>query len=330
MAPSDLTAKEKLMDTNDNGKVSKKERQEFKQGAPAKVASSTFGIAYALLTTLGNSEDPDAQAFFEFFNEITQDYINNPDGFSEDAAAIKMIGQPWFQKYQGNAMKDMEFEAQNPILWNQSIDSDVALIRNQAVAQGAVMSEIEMREFAINSRRLRWNDSEKIDAFAEYVNAQNGVFSGAAGKFQSTIADWSRTNGLGLSDDAVNNYVKRIAAGDMTEDDVKQQLRNQYMVGTYPAWAEQIQAGQDPSDIASPYKQQMANLLEVDPETLDLNDTLLQMGLQGVGADGKPSVVPMYEFKKMIRKDERWDATDNALAEYTSAGMNILQMFGLR
>jgi hypothetical protein len=54
------------------------------------------------------------------------------------------------------------------------------------------------------------------------------------------------------------------------------------------------------------------------------------MGLQGVGSDGKPGVVPMYEFKKMVRKDERWDATDNALDEYTSAGMNILQMFGLR
>jgi hypothetical protein len=330
MAPSDLTAKEKLMDTNKNDKVSKKERQEFKQGASAKVASSTFGIAYALLSTLENSEDPDAQAFFKFFNEITQDYINNPVGFSEDAAAIDMIAQPWFQKYQGNAIRDMEFEAQNPILWEESIDSDVATIRDQAVAQGAVMSEIEMREFAVNSRRLGWNESEKINAFAEYVNAQNGVFGGAAGKFQSTIADWSRTNGLGLSDDAVNNYVKQIAAGDITEDDVKQQLRNQYMVGTYPAWAEQIKAGQDPSDIASPYKQQMANLLEVDPETLDLNDNLLQMGLQGVNADGRPGVVPMYEFKKMIRKDDRWDKTENALAEYTSAGSSILKMFGLR
>ena len=326
----DLTAKEKLMDTNKNDKVSKKERREFKQGASAKVASSTFDIAYALLSTLENSEDPDAQEFFKFFNEITQDYIKNPVGFSEDAAAIKMIGQPWFQKYQGVAIKDMEFETQNPILWKESIDSDVATIRDQAVARGAVMSETEMREFAVNSRRFGWNESEKIDAFAAYVNAQNGVFGGAAGKFQSTIADWSRTNGLGLSDDAVNKYVQQVAAGDLTEDDVKQQLRNQYMVGTYPAWEEQIRAGQDPSDIASPYKQQMANLLEVDSESLDLNDTLLQKGLQGVGADGKPGVVPMYEFKKMIRKDERWDKTDNALDEYTSAGMNILQMFGLR
>ena len=86
----------------------------------------------------------------------------------------------------------------------------------------------------------------------------------------------------------------------------------------------------DPADIAAPYKQRMSRLLEVDENEIDLNDQLLQRGMQGVGADGKPSVTPLYDFEKMIRKDERWDATDNALAEYTSAGMNILQMFGLR
>tara|TARA_R110000823_G_scaffold312616_1_gene439401 strand:+ start:7360 stop:8346 length:987 start_codon:yes stop_codon:yes gene_type:complete len=326
---NDLTPKQKLMDTNNNGKVSKKERLAFNEGAGQEVATS-FGMAYALLTSLENSEDPEAQAFFQFFNEQTQEYRNNPDGFSEDAAAILMASQPWMKKYIAVAIKDMEFEAQNPDLWLESINSDVELARDLAVKTGAVMSEDQLREFATNSRRSAWNEAELKNAMAEYVNAENGVFSGAAGEFQSTIADWSRTNGLGLSDDAVNNYVKRIAAGDITENDVKQQLRNQYMVGTYPAWAEQIKAGQDPSDIASPYKQQMANLLEVDPETLDLNDNLLQMGLQGVNADGRPGVVPMYEFKKMIRKDDRWDKTENALAEYTSAGSSILKMFGLR
>ena len=329
MAPKDLTAKQKLMDTNDNGKVSKKERRAFREGAGQEVATS-LGMAYALLTTLENSEDAEAQEFFQFFNGLNEEYINNPTGFSEDAAAIRMASQPWMMKYKEVAIKDMEFEAQNPGLWQESINSEVELARDMAAKNGSIMSDDQLREFVINARRSAWNQAEITNAMAAYVNAENGVFSGAAGKFQSTIADWSRTNGLGLSDSAVDNYVKRVAAGDMTEDDVKQQLRNQYMVGTYPAWAEQIQAGQDPSDIASPYKQQMANLLEVDADTLDLNDNLLQMGLQGVGADGKPSVVPMYEFKKMIRKDERWDKTDNALDEYTSAGMNILQMFGLR
>ena len=329
MAPKDLTAKQKLMDTNDNGKVSKKERRAFREGAGQEVATS-LGMAYALLTTLENSEDAEAQEFFQFFNGLNEEYINNPTGFSEDAAAIRMASQPWMMKYKDVAIKDMEFEAQNPGLWQESINSEVELARDMAAKNGSIMSDDQLREFVINARRSAWNQAEITNAMAAYVNAENGVFGGAAGKFQSTIADWSRTNGLGLSDSAVDNYVKRVAAGDMTEDDVKQQLRNQYMVGTYPAWTEQIQAGQDPSDIASPYKQQMANLLEVDADTLDLNDNLLQMGLQGVGADGKPSVVPMYEFKKMIRKDERWDKTDNALDEYTSAGMNILQMFGLR
>jgi len=187
-----------------------------------------------------------------------------------------------------------------------------------------------LRDLAVQARRMNMNPSELNNALSNYVAFDSGNIQGSAGMAQRNIKAWSLKNGLQLTDNMVNSYTKDIIAGNTTEEDVLQDLRNTYLVGSFPAWSDRIQAGMDPADIAAPYKQQMGNLLEVDPETLDLNDNLLQMGLQGVGADGKPSVVPMYEFKKMIRKDPRWDKTDNALDEYTSAGMNILQMFGLR
>lgn len=102
------------------------------------------------------------------------------------------------------------------------------------------------------------------------------------------------------------------------------------MAGAYPAWSDRINAGQDIADIAAPYKSRMAKLLEIDESQIDFNDVMLSSGLQGVGADGKPGVVPLYEFDRMIRKDPRWDRTENALQTYTNAGSGILQMFGLR
>jgi hypothetical protein len=53
---------------------------------------------------------------------------------------------------------------------------------------------------------------------------------------------------------------------------VLQDLRNTYLVGAFPAWADRIQAGMDPADIAAPYKQRMARMLEMGEDEIDLND----------------------------------------------------------
>ena len=75
----------------------------------------------------------------------------------------------------------------------------------------------------------------------------------------------------------------------------------------------------------------MASLLEIgDADQIDFNDQLLKRGLQSVGADGKPRVMPLYEFEQQIRKDPRWDKTDNAYEVYANVGTNLLRTFGFR
>jgi hypothetical protein len=128
----------------------------------------------------------------------------------------------------------------------------------------------------------------------------------------------------------VQNYVRQIAMGDTTEDDVKNDLRRTYMAGAYPAWADRINAGQDIYDIANPYRSRMAALLELNEEEINFNDVTLSKGLQGVGADGKPGVVPLYEFDKQIREDPRWQYTDNARQSYSTMADDLLKMFGFR
>jgi hypothetical protein len=71
-------------------------------------------------------------------------------------------------------------------------------------------------------------------------------------------------------------------------------------------------------------------LLEIEPDDISFDDPLLQRGLQGVGPDGKPSVVPLYDFQRQVREDPRWQYTDNAYATYTDVGTKLLQMFGFR
>ena len=153
---------------------------------------------------------------------------------------------------------------------------------------------------------------------------------GTAGDFRDSLTAWSQSNGIDLDSSAVAKYVANMTLGSQSLDNVKQDIREAYLVGAYPAWSDRIKAGFDPSEIAKPYRSKMANLLEVDIEDIDLNDTLLQRGMQGVGADGKPSVTPLYVFEKQIREDPRWQTTNNAYENYTKVGTDLLKMFGFR
>ena len=155
-----------------------------------------------------------------------------------------------------------------------------------------------------------------------------GELAGDAARQVESLRQWTRDNGVGLSDNAISNYTRRILRGETTMDDVKADLRRTYLSGAFPAWADRINAGEDPADFLSPYVRRAQDLLE--REDVGLNDPLVKRMTQYVGADGKPAVLPLYEADRLARKDDRWQYTNNAQAEYARAADRILSMFGFR
>ena len=331
--PEDLTPREKLMDTNNDKKVSKEERQAFREGALETVAGmggDKWALSYALVTQLGQSDDPDAQAMYQWLESKAQEYFRNPVGFSDQAYVREFNAQPWAQKYKSTAIRDMDFEAQFPDLYKDTIKFDVETLRDQAAQYGAVLTDDELFELAKQKRRFSWNSAQIQNTLATFATAKGGDFLGAAGTTQRNLREWARRNGVSLTENTINNYVQRVTAGDMTEQDVLQDLRRTYVAGAYPGWSDRIDAGQDIYDIAEPYRQTMANLLELpDAEAIDFTDPLLKRGLQAIGDDGKPRTMPLYEFEQNIRKDPRWQKTNNAQEAYAQFTDRILSMFGL-
>ena len=330
--PEDLSPREELMDTNNDGQVSKKERREFRESSLETVGGmgGQWALSYALITQLGNSDDPDARAMYQWLESKADEYFRNPVGFSDEAYILEFNEQPWAQKYKSTAIEDMDFEARFPTLYADAIDDDLALLRDQAAQFGVQPSNEQLIELAKQKRRFGMSQSQLNDAFAEMISAESGDFIGLAGQVQRNLQDWARRNGVSITDNIINNYVRRVRAGDLTEDDVLQELRNTYVAGAYPGWADRIEAGQDIYDISAPYRQTMASLLELpDADAIDFNDPILKRGLQGLGPDGKPTQMPLYQFEQEVRKDPRWQKTNNAYEAYNRLGDRILSMFGI-
>ena len=75
--------------------------------------------------------------------------------------------------------------------------------------------------------------------------------------------------------------------------------------------------------ILNPYKNTYAATLEISPDSISLNDVLQK----AITKDGFESI---YKFKQELRKDPRWQNTDNARQEASSVAYNVLRDFGFQ
>jgi hypothetical protein len=86
--------------------------------------------------------------------------------------------------------------------------------------------------------------------------------------------------------------------------------------------AKLLDQGVDLQTIYTPYKNLMASTLEINPQTITLNDPTLRAAIT------TDKEVPLYEFERQLRKDNRWQYTNQAKSEVGDATQRILKDFG--
>lgn len=309
----------KPADLNKDGKVTKKEQARYDKNQRAEFMA-LLPAQYEML-----SQDEQVK---EFLDRKVQEFIDSEEGFSKEAFFIEMDNLPYFQKLSKAAIKDMDLEKRLPAVYEQEVAAEVEDLRDQAVQLGVQATDDDLRKLVVSRRRTGMSDAQVQNALANMVSVQRGRMMGQAGQLLQGIKQWAYQNGVNLSEDLVRGYVTQIQMGDLTENDVKSNIRRTYMSGAAPAWREAIDGGLDPIDVFSPHLNSARQILE-DP-FIDLNDPVMKQITQAVGPDGKPYQMPLYEAEKVFRQDPRWQKTDNAYATYASAADDILSMFGFR
>jgi hypothetical protein len=82
--------------------------------------------------------------------------------------------------------------------------------------------------------------------------------------------------------------------------------------------------GTDLETIYAPYKNVMYQTLEINPDAISLNDATLR---SAIGPNGE---MPIYDFQRALRKDARWQYTNNAREEVSNAALGVLRDFGFQ
>ena len=128
-------------------------------------------------------------------------------------------------------------------------------------------------------------------------------------------------NGVTLGEDSIVNFEQRLKSGENI-DAIKNSIREIASLGMPDNIKKLIATGVDLSTIYSPYKRAMAASLDLDPNTISLDDPTLRMA---IGPDKEMS---LYDYQKAVRKDNRWKYSQEANDEVSAMVNQVKRDFG--
>jgi len=136
-----------------------------------------------------------------------------------------------------------------------------------------------------------------------------------------TLRSVADKNGITLSPEQLDTFAQRIKKGEDVSI-VGNDIRKLAAIGQPDKVAKLIESGVDLSTIYSPYKTLLAQTLEINPNSISLNDPTLRMAI------GPEKEMSLYEYQRALRKDNRWQYTDQARGEAADVAKTVLKDFG--
>jgi hypothetical protein len=161
-------------------------------------------------------------------------------------------------------------------------------------------------------------------------------FGGEALQIQQSLAAIAKANGLAIADilpklggavlgkDAEQNTIQEILSGNIDLNTVLSNARQIAAQGQPEYVRNLLSSGYNLEDIYAPYKQTMASILEINPDQIDLNDSSLRMAINEKGD------MNIYDYKKALRQDSRWQYTGQARESVSDAALKVLKDFGFQ
>jgi hypothetical protein len=203
----------------------------------------------------------------------------------------------------------------------------------QSVAQKIYDGNLEDDPLAINALIVPFIG--KTTSIVGAGTKQTG-FGGQALQNYQTLQGIAKANGFSLKDilpnisavtaggDLETAVLRGLADGSIDINRVSQDARMLAAQGQPQYVRNLLSQGYDLEAVYAPYRRTMASELELEPDEIDLNDSTLRMAITDKGD------MNLYDFKKALRQDNRWQYTGTAKEEVSNAALKVLKDFGFQ
>ncbi len=287
--------------------------------------------------------NPDLQALLR--KAIGKDGVpNTDDDLTPDQFVKELENTTWF-KQNANAVRQRGFykrqfddliktgsnadELLRTTEYGRGLTYTKQVIADEAKRLGVTVSPDELDLISRDIYDLGYENQPAIVAqrIRAKISYKPGTqLSGVAGENIAELRKVAAANGLDLDKNfgsSLQGWLQNLAQGESIET-YKQIIRSAAKLGLPDKVSSLIDQGVDLDTIYNPYRNIMASVLEINPETINLNDKVLR---SAIGPDKEMS---LYDFQKMLRKDDRWQYTSNAKEEVSGIALGILRDFGFQ
>lgn len=253
------------------------------------------------------------------------------DGWTKDKFQARLRDTEWWKKNSETARAVQVQKKSDPATYAAGLNATRIQIMQMAAEMGASIPPSKLGKIAEQAMATGASLDEGLmkNILGGYVTwtAKNNL-KGAAGMFENSMKKFAADQGVTLDRQTMLNQAQLVAKGLATEQDFKNQVVGQ-AASLYPAYTEQLMAGQTMKEIASPYMDIMSQDLELNPSAVTLADPLVRSALNGVNKQGKPVGMDLTSFQSLVRNDPRWTSTKSAQDNVMGTGIQVLRNMGL-
>jgi len=291
-------------------RVKAKEAFDLKYPAGRPGSSSirqNLGIGEALLGPDSIYKD-ELQAIFDLWKQ--KKYTEAQDAFVKTK----------FAKLSSDARNRYLLSLENTPLYKQGLDAWKIAIKRELLGQGLELTEQQLDDYYKDGIPEETIFNDAVKGFTLGTVKPTGAMGSALKQLQDTAT----ANGVDLQKNfggQLQGWLQKIASGQSVED-YKQIIRGIAGTGLPPTLKAMVEKGTDVGTIYSPYKELMANVLGINPETISMYDPTLRSAITDKGE------MSLFDFQRALRKDSRWQYTADAKDEISKAVLNIGRDFG--
>lgn len=293
--------------TNRRGKPIKEER--------LRDIASDYGWAWAVLE--------DNPQLFRVFEQAVE------NGWSPQRFIAEVQDTKWFKNHSDHWRQMWYLERTDPKTFKKRRNEVHRQLADAAGALGIDVPKKQLAEWADQALRFGW-DQAKINnvlAGAVKIRGKHEV-GGGLRDAQDRLETFAFANGVKVNKPTMQKWLRQIVRGNGTVEEFERYIEKQ-AIAKFPNWRKELEAGMTVTEIAEPYRQTMAQLLELNPAELSVNDRLLRNALTQRTDKGEYQAMSVADFEDAVRKDTRWQYTDNAREEVSGITASLLQSFGI-
>lgn len=270
-------------------------------------------------------------------NQFLKELRNDP-WYKQNSAEIK---NRFIQKYNyedlvatGQATGSTDYEKQIDTL-TRNLEKRAKAMGSAAASDPAALRRVAENMYITNQGI---DDAMTVDFLAAAIRPVSGMiggkvtegYTGDALRNYQTLQAAAKANGFSVADiipggQNEQQVLAGIANGSIDVNRIAQDARKLAAQGQPQYVRDLLGQGYNLDQVYAPYRQTMANILEIgDPNQIDLNDPTLRSAITDKGD------MNLYDFKKALRQDNRWQYTDSAKQEVSTAALNVLRDFGFQ